>query len=117
MDHFEAVLTLGLGAISAIDAVESFARRRSILWMALFLSVGAALIALALLALTTSIHAAWLNISKNALWGIAFVLMSILGLYSRLSPKFPRWTQWAMLVFGVGCIFVALIDVYFFFRS
>jgi hypothetical protein len=48
----------------------------------------------------------WVDMLRYAVMGIYLTIMSIEALYSPPSPRFPNWTKWAMLAFGIGSILV-----------
>ena len=118
MDFFGILFNLLLGGAAIIMAVVGLIKRWEGTFWSLVLGVfGALLLTLGLLNLTGMISAKWLYITRNAFIGVCLILSGVAGLYSPPSPKYPRWTQWAMVVIGAGSIFFALIELAAFFRE
>ena len=119
MDFFDTLIHLGFGAALIILAAAAFIKRWS--WsatdMVLLLTFGAALVTLGLLDLIGVMDATWIHISRNIIFGSFFILRSISALHSPSSPKDSRWTQWAMLILGVGLAIYAITEVFFLSRS
>jgi hypothetical protein len=115
--HFWAFSLLLIGASSAIRTVEIFVQHKSILGTVLFLSFSISFTALGLLELFGLIDPEWFVVSGSALLGIYLLAISVSALYSPPQPRFPKWTQWAMLVFGVGLLLIApAIGMHFYWR-
>lgn len=108
-EHLDDFVTLLFGVTLAIWAIVGFVKQRHIFVMVLSLSLGAVLMAAGLLNLLGFIDPKWVSVSRNAVVGVGFIWTSVSALYSPPQPKFPLWTQWAMLVFGVGSTLSALV--------
>jgi hypothetical protein len=78
--------------------------------MVLWLSFGVAFAALGLLDLMGFMAPELGRVSDAAVVGLSLMLASLCALCAPPSTSFPRLTQWAMLVFGVGCIVFAGIE-------
>jgi hypothetical protein len=111
-----ALWSLIFGGVCAILAVGALVKSREIVEMVRHLSVGTAFAALGLLDLTGRMDAEWICVSQNAVIGIMAMWWSISELYSPPSPSFPRWTQWALLVIGVGLILSAVYVLCYYWR-
>ena len=112
MGYFESLLFLCCGAALLIDSVAVFAKNKSIPGLLVRLLVGVACVFLALYSLIVSTDGAWVYVSKNALLGFGLIVYAISGLYSPPSPKFPNWTKWATLIFGVGFVFLSIAEIF-----
>jgi hypothetical protein len=109
--HLDALVHLLFGGAIAIWAVYACVRARSILGMVLYLSFGAAFMALGLLDLLGLLDPEGVGVSRNAVVGIGLIWTSVSALYSPPEPRFPRWTQWAFLVYGIGSLSWAIVCV------
>ncbi len=113
-DNPNASVNLLVGGALSLVALLNVLRPRSILRMVLWLiwlSFGAALIAVGLLNLRGLIASEWVNVSQFIVLGIGLTWTSIAALKFPPSPSAPRWTQWATLVMGVGWVFFAMVHV------
>ncbi|MBI5570344.1 MAG: hypothetical protein HY914_10405 [Desulfomonile tiedjei] len=106
--HFGALMNLVFGGVLVIGAVYAFIKHRSFQGMVLWLSFGVAFTTLGLLALVGLMDPEWVDVSSGAVFGMCLIWFSISTLCSPPSPSFPNWTQWAMLVFGVGSLLAAI---------
>ncbi len=104
------MVKLVVGLICFFEAKQAFGKRRSILRMVLWLSFGAAFTALGLLDLMGFMVSEWSRVSDVAVVGLSLILASLSALSAPPSTSFPRLTQWAMLVFGLGCILFAVLE-------
>jgi len=119
MDFYDVLFNLFLGGAAIILAVVAFIRRwnwgiADIVWWIVF---GAAVSILCILNFIELIDGAWINVCRDALLGVFFILTSISLLYSPPSPRYPRWTQWAGLVLGVYLMSQAVKEVLKLFRG
>jgi hypothetical protein len=70
------------------------------------LAAEAALVWLYLVGQLTTME--WFTVLGHVLCGFVLIGPSVSALYSPPSASYPRWTQWAMLVFGVGWVISAV---------
>ncbi len=104
------MVKLVIALICIFEAVLTFTKHRDNLRMVLWISFGAAFIALGLFDFMGFMAPEWGRVSDAAVVGLSLILGSVLALCAPPSPSFPRLTQWAMLVFGLGCILFAVLE-------
>jgi hypothetical protein len=103
----DAILILLLGGICIIGAVYILVKTETISGMVYCLLLGAAFAIMGFLDLRGLLDSEWTFVGLNAMGGIILILGCIASLYSPPSLKAPRWTEWAMLVFGAFLVFLA----------
>jgi hypothetical protein len=108
---FDALFNLLFGGALVIGALFCLVKPRNILGMVLCLFGASAVTAPAVLDLMGLITREWVGLSRDIVLGMGLIWTSIWALYSPPSPSFPRWTQWAWLVIGVGSVLWGSIHV------
>ncbi len=108
-EHFEALINMFFGGALAIAAVLVFIKHRSIPAMAILLLFSAVFTALGLLGLGGLIAREWVRVSCNAALGVFLIIVSMSTLSAPPSLRFPNWTKWASLAFGVGLLLSAVV--------
>jgi hypothetical protein len=95
--HFSALMWLLFGAHFVFSRASLFGTDRSIRR-----PVGVALMIMGLLGLSRLSAPECVLVSTAGVMGIYFIWTSIAALCSPPVPSFPIWTQWAILVMGLG---------------
>lgn len=103
--HLDTLVHLLFGGVFAIWAVHVFVKHRSILGMVVCLLGAVVFTAVGLLNLLGVVAPAWVDVPKNAVLGIVFLMIAIDKLSVMHKPGSIRWLFW---VAGVVCILEAV---------